>query len=440
MNDVLPDALAGVLGKVVADARREWVKASDLMAAEARATIAELRAENLQLRGEMQGLVNSEIVRLREAAAALKNGRDGIDGQPGDKGEQGPAGPAPDYGIVLERSEPLLKNLIEARWDEWTATLPLPERGEKGEPGKDADPADIERAVGDLAPPLFDLIPRAVADEVQRAVAALPLAERGERGLPGEQGERGLDGERGKPGAPGERGTDGRGIAELVLDDAGALVARYTDGAEASLGIVRGRDGADGRDGIDGGSGEKGEPGPIGERGLQGECGTDGADGAPGEKGQKGDPGPQGEKGLQGEAGRDGVGMAGSLIDRDGQLVTTMSDGSVRSLGVVVGRDGAQGPPGKDGLDGVGFDDLEVIDAEREAKIRFVRGDNVKEYPVRKAGFWDRGVYKPGETYLRGDSSLVRWVAMDRAMRHRREAWQRWRGVAARREAWSRWA
>lgn len=37
---------------------------------------------------------------------------------------------------------------------------------------------------------------------------------------------------------------------------------------------------------------------------------------------------------------KDGVGLAGAMIDRAGQLVVTMSDGSVRELGVVVGRDG----------------------------------------------------------------------------------------------------
>jgi len=36
---------------------------------------------------------------------------------------------------------------------------------------------------------------------------------------------------------------------------------------------------------------------------------------------------------------QDGVGLAGALIDRDGGLVVTLTDGTVRSLGPVVGRD-----------------------------------------------------------------------------------------------------
>jgi hypothetical protein len=38
--------------------------------------------------------------------------------------------------------------------------------------------------------------------------------------------------------------------------------------------------------------------------------------------------------------GRDGVGMAGAMIDREGQLVITMTDGSTKALGTVVGTDG----------------------------------------------------------------------------------------------------
>ena len=134
----LPDALADALGRVVSEARQEARKDLDIIAAEQRAILAEYRAEILELRHENDGLrrtihetvaadVAAEIVRLREAAAAVK------DGAPG---EAGPPGPAPDYGVVLERSEPLIKNLIAARWDDFTKALPLPERGEKGEPGR----------------------------------------------------------------------------------------------------------------------------------------------------------------------------------------------------------------------------------------------------------------------------------------------------------------
>ena len=252
------------------------------------------------------------------------------------RGEAGPAGPTGATGprgepgrdgqevdldmldaLVTEKiaAAPVPEDMLARMVDDAVATIPRPrdgERGEKGDPGKDADP---------------DQVAMLVSETVERAVAAIP------------------------PPRDGADGRDGQDVDPAMVT---TLVAERVAEEVAAL--------------------------------------------PPPERGEKGDIGPAGP------AGRDGVGMAGSLIDRDGQLVTTMSDGSIRSLGVVVGRDGAQGPPGKDGLDGVGFDDLEVIDGEREAKLRFVRGDNVKEYPLRKDGFWDRGVYKAGETYLRGDA------------------------------------
>ena len=49
---------------------------------------------------------------------------------------------------------------------------------------------------------------------------------------------------------------------------------------------------------------------------------------------------------------KDGVGLAGAVIDRDGNLVITTTEGIPHNLGQVVGRDGtdgAKGDPGKDG-------------------------------------------------------------------------------------------
>lgn len=68
-----------------------------------------------------------------------------------------------------------------------------------------------------------------------------------------------------------------------------------------------------------------------------------------GEKGDRGEQGGRGEKGLDGS---DGIGLAAALIDREGKLVVTMTDGSVRELGFVVGRDGKDGVDGKDGAPG----------------------------------------------------------------------------------------
>lgn len=53
-----------------------------------------------------------------------------------------------------------------------------------------------------------------------------------------------------------------------------------------------------------------------------------------------------------GIAGKDGLGLAGAMIDRDGELVVTLSNGVLQRLGPVVGKDGAPGRDGKNGVDG----------------------------------------------------------------------------------------
>jgi hypothetical protein len=68
--------------------------------------------------------------------------------------------------------------------------------------------------------------------------------------------------------------------------------------------------------------------------------------------------GDQGERGMPGESGRDGTGLAGAIIDRSGSLILTMTDGTTRDLGPVIGKDGEpgekgeKGDPGADGKDG----------------------------------------------------------------------------------------
>ncbi|MDB5681465.1 MAG: Phage portal protein [Sphingomonas bacterium] len=118
---------------------------------------------------------------------------------------------------------------------------------------------------------------------------------------------------------------------------------------------------------------------------------------------------------------RDGVGMAGALIDRAGALVVTLTDGSTRELGPVVGKDAdmdalvravgeaaAALPVPKDGADGFGFDDMALEhDGERGFVLRFVKGDRTKDFRFKLPVMIDRGVYKEGAAYDRGDA--VTW-------------------------------
>lgn len=191
----------------------------------------------------------------------------------------------------------------------------------------------------------------------------------------------------------------------------------------------RGEKGADGAAGIAGEKGEKGEPG---ERGPPGE---------PGAKGDQGERGPGGPAGIQGEKGADGLpgkdGAAGingkdadeaaiqarvlaavePLIAKMVSAIPLPRDGRDGLPGVpgLAGEKGSDGRDGKDGSDGLGFEDLSVeFDGERTAYVRFIRGEMVKEFPIRFPVVLDRGVHKADTEYQRGDGVTLGgswWIA-----------------------------
>ena len=127
------------------------------------------------------------------------------------------------------------------------------------------------------------------------------------------------------------------------------------------------------------------------------------------EKGEKGDPGERGET---------GIGVRDALIDRSGVLVLTLSDGTRRDLGVVVGRDGsdglngadgAPGEPGKDGRDGFSLEDFSVeCGADgRTYVLKFETAEARHDYELTFPVPVYCGIYKQGEEYQPGD--LVTW-------------------------------
>lgn len=185
-------------------------------------------------------------------------------------------------------------------------------------------------------------------------------------------------------------------------------IKRMVDEAIAALPPAK--DGKDGRDGIDG---KDGEPGPKGEKG---------------EPGRDGINGERGEKGETGRDGKDGIDAVDALIDKSGDLIFTFSDGRMKNVGCVVGMDGVDVdidrvlermlgeikalwdayPKPKDGTDGLGFDDMELLyDGERSVTLKFQRGEKVKELSIDLPVLIDRGVYREGQTYTRGDG--VTW-------------------------------
>lgn len=169
---------------------------------------------------------------------------------------------------------------------------------------------------------------------------------------------------------------------------------------------------------------ERGEPGEKGEPGQSVDIETLRSDlsemvkaaiadlPAP-ERGEKGEPGEAGQKGEQGERGPEGVGVADLMIDRDHNLVATFADGRVKSLGVVVGKDGDNGRDGENGKDGAPGDtftlddfDIEQMD-ERTLSFKFLRGTVMHSFEIEFPVAIYRGVWTEKE-YQRGD--MVTWA------------------------------
>lgn len=103
----------------------------------------------------------------------------------------------------------------------------------------------------------------------------------------------------------------------------------------------------------------------------------------PPQAGEPGRDGADGKDGVKGDPGNDGAGIADLLIDRDGNLTATFTDGRMKSLGVVVGKDGA---PGRDGKD------LSALSAEFDdtgLTIHTAAGDIRKEFELpHDGGYW----------------------------------------------------
>jgi hypothetical protein len=115
------------------------------------------------------------------------------------------------------------------------------------------------------------------------------------------------------------------------------------------------------------------------------------------------------QHGKDGTDGKEGTGLAGAIIDRDGELVVTKTDGGVIRLGKVIGHDGAKGADGKDGAD---FTNVEMdYDGERTLTIRGAGGEIVKRLPIPM----DRGYYRAGMACEKGDivtEAGNAWIAL----------------------------
>jgi len=121
-------------------------------------------------------------------------------------------------------------------------------------------------------------------------------------------------------------------------------------------------------------------------------------------------------------AAQEGVGLAGAVIDRDGRLVLTLSDGKAVELGAVVGRDADPAeiarlvkdavdaiPRPKDGRDGFELEafDIEAMPDGRTIEMSFTAGELKHTYELQFPVPLYRGAYRGDKTYVRGD--MVSW-------------------------------
>lgn len=116
--------------------------------------------------------------------------------------------------------------------------------------------------------------------------------------------------------------------------------------------------------------------------------------------------------------GEPGLGVAGAMIDRDGALQITLSNGEVKNLGRVVGDDGTHGKNGEDGKDGASFEsfDMRYLDETSELEVKATAGGVTKEVRfhiggMRGKGYWREGVTaKANEAWSYGGQL---WIAVN---------------------------
>jgi hypothetical protein len=281
--------------------------------------------------------------------------------------------------------------------------------------------------VADIADVVADIVKEATA-ELRRENAALAarlvaLESRevpvihGRDGLPGVPGPAGRDGEKGSAGEKGDRGDVGPIGLKGDQGERGETGAKGDSGDQGKTGDVgpEGPQGVPGEAGVPGPVGPQGDPGPAGERGPEG---AQGPQGVPGEAGVPGPVGPQGEKGIDG---KDGVGLAGAMLNKDGHLVVTRSDGTVQELGLVVGKDGKDGRDGRDGKDGISLGLEHLVETAqydpetRTAVFTFSDGTLAKDVRLHLAGIPRYcGVYLSERAYDAGDQVTYggnQWIA-----------------------------
>lgn len=189
-----------------------------------------------------------------------------------------------------------------------------------------------------------------------------------------------------------------KNLAEDVIHAVRDYVARSLGPIEARLAAIEARPAPE--------RGEKGDPGRDG---------SDGKDGAPGVNGSDGQAGADGRDGKDGAPGADGRSVTLEEVRTylDAELATWALGFERRAQDVLqraidripTPKDGRDGAPGKDGCDGVSFDEFHVeqIDDRTVRETWSKGGAIVKTFDRKVRAPIYREIYRQGERYERDD-------------------------------------
>lgn len=201
-------------------------------------------------------------------------------------------------------------------------------------------------------------------------------------------------------------------VAKAVSDVRAEFTKKIDDIIKRLDGIPVPENGKDGRDGVDGRDGHTPTHDEI-KRLIQDVLSSieipKGEKGDPGEAGQHGIDGKDGRDGVDGAAGKDGIAPTAEEVAKamEGHFAKWALDFERKADGVLSKavdklRQPEDGKPGRDAIQLKDFD-ISLSDDGRTVKMFLSGGDDIIERSVKIPSILDRGVFRDGGTYEKGD-------------------------------------
>lgn len=399
-------------------------------------------AKSLDVVGDQLTTLSNRI-KVLEDAGPPKDGQDGMDGKDGRDGVDGKDGqdaatPTVETVRMAVLDAPALPDLLAATVAKHLELNPVPV-GEQGLPGNDGqDGADGQ----DAPAPTHDTIVSALAAQPDLLLGAVAMhlkayppadgkdGQDGQDGTNGSDGLDGKDGSDGKDGADGTNGQDGQDAPAPTAELLAQCLQTYPDLVTSAVTVhlqanppTAGQDGINGQDGRDGNDAPAPTPEAIAaaltaQPELVASAVAQHLQAYPPMAGKDGkDADPQFVRQVTKEfmdanpalAGQDGTSVTIEDVQRqlDSMHAQWQLDFERRAM-EFFHRTVERMPVPKDGVDGLGFDDLTMqYDGERTAKFVFMRGDVRKEFAMQIPAIIHRGIFKKDAAYQPGD--LTTW-------------------------------